>query len=166
MTHSDDSMNRPKQSRVPEGLLELLRRTANIANRHSRDEEVTRVAQEVSGYLRALTDVRNQLEQGALDEAYARCNQNLSTYRDDPGLLTVKAQLEQGLEARAADYLRDVEHSLASELDWDKQIKILQDALARYPNESYYRTELELIENKQAVVQHGSRSCAGSRRGR
>ena len=29
--------------------------------------------------------------------------------------------------------------------------KYFRTALARYPNESYYRTELELIQNKQAL---------------
>jgi serine/threonine-protein kinase len=134
-----------------EGLLQLLKRTANIANRHSRDEEVTRVANQVSGYLRVLADVRNRFEEGALDDAYALCNQHLAAYPDDPGLLVLKAQLEERLEERAVEYLRSVEQKLASEHDWTKQVEILEEALKRYPNENYYRAELELVENKQKL---------------
>ncbi len=64
-------------------------------------------------------------------------------------LISESAFLEQ---ESAAEYLRQVERKLATENDFATQAEILRTALQSYPEEAYFRDGLQLVQNKQALL--------------
>ncbi len=135
-----------------ENLLDLLKRTQQIAHKHARDEEITRVAGQVSGKISILADIRALLNQDRLEDAERLCLEGARQFPTYPAFSELKGRIEVRQGERAADYLREVEQRLSGERDFSKQAEILAAAVALYPNESYYDEELKLVRNKQALL--------------
>ncbi len=135
-----------------ESLLDLLKRTQQISKRNSQDQEITRIAGEIGGLLSALTEVRKLLREDRLAEAETLCAGFIKQFPQHPEFEDLKSQIDIRRSDLAGEYLRQVEHQLAAEPDWRKHALILEEALKRYPQETYYSEELALVRNKQTLL--------------
>jgi serine/threonine protein kinase/outer membrane protein assembly factor BamD (BamD/ComL family) len=136
----------------PSTLLDLLKRTEQIAERNETDESLTVAAGELGVVLSALANIRRLISEERFREAEDLCRTSIDR---DPQY-TVFADLQSEIQSRqheiAAEHLRQVEERLAKEPDFRKRANILEQAREAFPDESYYADELQLVLKKQEFL--------------
>ncbi len=135
-----------------ENLLELLKRTKQIASQREVDADVTQVADHVTQVISAMAAIRKLMDQGRLDEAEALCVQSTAEFPKDLTFEQWRAEIELRRRERSAEYLHHVEQKLAEEPAFQTQEQILEAAILSYPQESFYAVELSLVRNKRLLL--------------
>ncbi|MCU1295071.1 MAG: serine/threonine protein kinase, partial [Bryobacterales bacterium] len=141
MTVADQSM-----------LLDLIKRTEQIAQRNSNDEDLTIAAGELGAVLSALAQIRHLVREGRLREADDFCRASIDRYPEQSALADLQSEIRSRQNELAAEHLHLVEEQLAHEPDFRKQAQILQEAREAFPGESYYADELQLVLKKQEFL--------------
>ena len=107
-----------------------------------------------------LAEAKRMQSRGNLQEAIAEINRSLASYPQDARLAESKSTLEQLLREREeqaqrekerqkkAAYVSEVYSRLKRENDAEGRIKILEDALRTYPDETAFRQELEDLRGR------------------
>ncbi len=95
---------------------------------------------------------RNHLLNRNFAEALAICEEYLAKHPDDPRFQALKLETEEAQRHEQSAAIADVGRRVDAEPDLDKKHKILQDAVAAYPDEFHFRSALKLISDRRELV--------------
>ena len=138
-----------------EQLFELLRRKPVSAGSQQAAKYKSlgqRIDSELEAMEKALFDARRHLEYGKFENALAVCDRFLRNGPNDPTFQALKLEIEEALRAQRSREIADFVRRAETETDLDKKHEILQEAVKRYPAESYFQQALALIQNRRDLV--------------
>ena len=121
-----------------------------------RDSEYNNLYQRIVADLealdKALSDARHKLAAGDFTGALSICNRYLETRPNDPAFQTLKLEAEDALREQRAAAIADFVRKAEAEPDLDRKDEILRDAIALYPDESYFQQALSMVRNRRNLI--------------
>lgn len=144
--------DRAKAAAHANDLLNLVEQTQAVARRNPADQEVAAAANQLATLLKTQAQVRTFMEDGRLPEAAEACERAAAAFPGAAIFEHLHGEIVVRQNERAAAYLRQVEQALANENDFEKQERILLEAVQQYPNEIYFADELQLVRNKKSLL--------------
>ena len=133
-------------------LLDLLDRTVQIAGRNAQHQDVTIVAHELRNILASMAEIRHLLTQNRLSDAEGLCAESIRRFPRYRNFAELQLEIQARQREEAVEYLRQVERKLTEEPDFRKHAAILEEAARAHPDETYYVDELELVRNREALL--------------
>ncbi len=97
----------------------------------------------------ALEEVRAALERGELDRADKVCDQFLLEYPDQAQLKNLKFDIEERRRQELSAYIARMDSEVNAEPDLDKRVLLLEEALAKYPEESHFQRALQSVRQRR-----------------
>jgi serine/threonine protein kinase len=134
-------------------LLDVLRqRATRLAREGGESGEIARGIADIQAQLDAIARSRDLLAKDQTAQVIAICSEYLAKYPQHAAFTAIKREAEDRERQRAASYLAEVERRLSRKPRFEERIQILQEALARYPDEGYYQRELALVREEEKLI--------------
>ena len=134
----------------PARIADLRQAMQQIESRHHGDAEIASAAATLGRHFANIETAHAAASSGKFDAAIELSEQYLSRYPGHASFQAIHANAERA--RRAAD-LERIRKTAAAEPDLAKRAAILQDALARYPDEPWASGEFRITSNKLSLAE-------------
>lgn len=105
-------------------------------------ETYNRIRTELEAVQHAITEIEEVMATGNLARAAVMSGEQLAKYPYDFGLQALRLKVEDQLRQEKSAYIAEVGRRVEAEPDLDRKLRLLEEALQRYPKEPHLR-ELE-----------------------
>ncbi len=135
----------------------MLEEAKALAHDHSTDRELYRAIVDGGQHLLDLRQGRAKAAAGDLEGARALSDGYLRRFPEHAGFLALQNQIAERERQIAIEYKAELKKVLHGGSDRgasgiDQRVRVLDEALRRYPHEPYYRKELELLKSAGALA--------------
>src|SRR5580700_276985 len=100
----------------------------------------------------AYAEARRSLTERNFSKAMASCQAYLSKYPTNAIFQALKYDIEEQQRQELAALVASVDRRVEAELDLDKRVNMLREALDLHPGESHFESALRLVQDKRDLV--------------
>jgi eukaryotic-like serine/threonine-protein kinase len=97
-------------------------------------------------------EARKHLADRNFAKAFVVCDQLLAKYPGNALFQALKFDIEEQQRQDLSAFIASIDRQAESELDLDKRVSILKDALAQHPDETHFAKALRLTQDKRDLV--------------
>lgn len=97
-------------------------------------------------------EARKQLDNGNLAAAFASCEAVLQRSPSNALFQSLKLDVEDRQRQEFSAFVARVDRSVDAEADLDRKIRLLEEALEKYPGESHFQRTLHTVRSKRDLV--------------
>jgi serine/threonine-protein kinase len=136
-------------------VLELDRRAPESAQRQSDTNYQSfynEVRSEHDAMNTAYAEARKQLSERNFAKALAVCQSYLVKYPNNAIFQALRYDIEEQQRQELSSFIASVDRQVDAELDLDKRVNILQEALDLHPGESHFERGLRLTKDKRDLL--------------
>jgi serine/threonine protein kinase len=136
-------------------VLDLDRRAPDSLNRESGTNYQSfynEVRSEHDGMNTAYAEARRSLAEQNFGKAMVACQTYLVKYPNNAIFQALKYDIEEQQRQELSAFIASVDRRVEVELDLDKRVNILREALDQHPGESHFERALRLVQDKRDLV--------------
>ena len=136
-------------------VLDLDRRAPDSVNRESGTNYQSfynEVRSEHDAMNTAYADARRNLAEQNFGKAIVACQAYLTKYPTNAIFQALKYDIEEQQRQELSAFIASVDRRVEAELDLDKRVNILREALDQHPGESHFERALRLVQDKRDLV--------------
>jgi eukaryotic-like serine/threonine-protein kinase len=136
-------------------VLDLDRRAPDSVNREGSanyQSFYNEVRSEHDAMNTAYAEARRSLTEQNFGKAMIACQAYLTKYPTNAIFQALKYDIEEQQRQELSAFIASVDRKVESELDLDKRVNILREALDQHPGESHFERALRLVQDKRDLV--------------
>jgi serine/threonine protein kinase len=136
-------------------VLDLDRRAPDSVNRESGanyQSFYNEVRSEHDAMNTAYAEARRNLAEQNFGKAMVACQAYLTKYPTNAIFQALKYDIEEQQRQELSAFIASIDRRVEAELDLDKRVNILREALDQHPGESHFERALRLVQDKRDLV--------------